>query len=84
MRTYVIDKITKNNLAILDFAPRKDDRFAININGKNCECIVNCVLYELHEKATLVFVTIHEPYYSEMIKDIKWNLNNANPLDLYL
>lgn len=58
---FVIDKTTKCNLGILDFTPRKE-----------IEVVVECVLYEPLEHATLVFVSIVEPYYTAIAKEIKW------------
>ena len=74
MNIFVIDKTSKNNLAMLDFIPRQEERIVINTKWKNLECIVACVLYEPNEHAVLVFVDIVEPYYSAMVSDIKWNL----------
>lgn len=53
---FVIDKTTKCNLGILDFTPRKDDRISMKASEwKKIEVVVECVLYEPLEHATLVF-----------------------------
>lgn len=70
---FVIDKTTKCNLGLLDFIPRKDDR--ISMKKSECEemeVVVECVLYEPLEHTTLVFVNIVEPYYTPLLKEIKW------------
>lgn len=70
---FVIDKTTKCNLGVLDFTPRKDDRISMKASdGKEIEVVVKCVLYAPWEHATLVFVSIVEPYYTAMVKEIKW------------
>lgn len=74
---FVIDKTTKCNLGVLDFTPRKDDRISIKASikaskWKEIEVVVECVLYEPLEHATLVFVNIVEPYYTALVKAIKW------------
>ena len=70
---FVIDKTTKCNLGILDFTPRKDDRISMKASEwKEIEVVVECVLYEPLEHATLVFVSVVEPYYTAMVKEIKW------------
>lgn len=70
---FVIDKRTKCNLGVLDFIPRKDDRISMKASEwKEIEVVVECVLYEPLEHATLVFVSIIEPYYISMVKEIKW------------
>lgn len=70
---FVIDKTTKCNLGILDFIPRKDDRISIKVSEwKEIEVVVECVLYEPLEHATLFFVSIVEPYYTTIVKEIKW------------
>lgn len=70
---FVIDKITKQNLGMLDFIPRKDDRIVLKLSEwTKAECVVACVLYEPLENGVLVFVDIAEPYYSKMISEIKW------------
>lgn len=73
MNIFVIDKASKQNLGILDFIPRKDERLVLQENTwKNIECIVACVLYEPRENGILIFVDIVEPYYSSMVSEIKW------------
>lgn len=73
MSIFVIDKASKQNLGILDFIPRKDERLVLKDGAlKNIECVVACVLYEPVEHATLIFVDIVEPYYSSMVSEIKW------------
>lgn len=70
---FVIDKITKCNLGVLDFTPRKDDRISMKASEwKEIEVVVECVLYDPLEHATLVFVSIVEPYYTAMVREIKW------------
>ena len=70
---FVIDKTTKCNLGVLDFTPRKDDRISMKASEwKEIEVVVECVLYEPLEHATLVFVSVVEPYYTAMVKEIKW------------
>lgn len=70
---FVIDKTTKCNLGVLDFTPRKDDRISMKASEeKEIEVVVECVLYEPLEHATLVFVNIVEPYYTALVKAIKW------------
>lgn len=70
---YIIDKATKQNLGMLDFIPRKDDRIALKLSEwTNAEGVVSCVLYEPLENAVLIFVDVFEPYYSKMVSDIKW------------
>ena len=72
MNIFVIDKNTKENLGIIDFIPRKDDRIILNKTWKNLEYKVECVVYEPKEHAVFVFVNIVEPEYSAMLSDIKW------------
>lgn len=70
---FVIDKTTKCNLGVLDFTPRIDDRISMKASEwKEIEVVVECVLYEPLEHATLVFVNIVEPYYTALVKAIKW------------
>nr|DAH30218.1 MAG TPA: hypothetical protein [Caudoviricetes sp.] len=72
---FVIDKATKCNLGVLDFIPRKDDRISMKASEWKeieVEVVVECVLYAPWEHATLVFVSIVEPYYTAMVKEIKW------------
>ena len=41
---FVIDKITKCNLGVLDFTPRIDDRISMKPSeGKEIEVVVECV-----------------------------------------
>lgn len=71
---FVIDKTTKCNLGVLDFTPRIDDRISMKASeGKEIEVVVECVLYEPLEHATLVFVNIVEPYYTALVKAINGN-----------
>ena len=71
--SFVIDKTTKCNLGILDFTPRKDDRISMKESEwKEIEVVVEGVLYEPLGHVTLVFVSIVEPYYTAMVKEIKW------------
>ena len=73
MNVFVIAKCTKENIGVLDFMPRKEERLVLKDGAwKNIECVVECVLYEPTEHAVLVFVNIVEPYYSAMISEIKW------------
>lgn len=74
MNIFVIDKASKNNLGMIDFIPKNQDRIVLNNHWKNYELIVTCVLYEPKEHAILVFVDMVEPYYSAMVNDIKWNM----------
>lgn len=74
MITYIVDIATKNNLAMCDIVPRKGERIALDINGKTLEYVVGCILYDLSSKSVIVFVSIVPSYYTEMEKDIKWNL----------
>lgn len=70
---FVINKNTKCNLGIIDFIPHKGDRISMKASEwKEIEVVVECVLYEPLEHATLVFVSIVEPYYTAMVKEIKW------------
>lgn len=72
MNIFVIDKITKKNIGMIDFLPRTEERIILNTQWKNLECIVVCVVYEPKEHAILVFVNVVENYYEKMIKDIEW------------
>lgn len=74
MNIFVIDKATKNNLGMINFIPRKDDRIVLDRTWENYELIATCVIYEPKEHAVLVFVDMVKPYYAGMINDIKWNL----------
>ena len=74
---FVIDKVTKRNLGILDFIPRKEERLMLKDGeSKNIECVVDCILYEPREHGVLIFVDIVEPYYSVMVSDIKLKYNS--------
>lgn len=77
MVTYIVDIATKNNLAMCDIVPSKDDRIALAIKGETLECVVECVLYDLPSKGVIVFVSIVPPYYTEMENNIKWNLKKG-------
>lgn len=73
MNIFVIDKVTKKNLGILDFIPRKEERLVLKDGEwKFIECVVACVLYEPREHGVLIFVDIVEPYYSAMVSEIQW------------
>lgn len=71
---FVIDKLTKYNLGVIDFIPRKEDHIAFKIpdTNKKIEVEVECILHEPASEATLVFVNMVEPYYESLVKDIKW------------
>lgn len=70
---FVIDKITKENLGIIDFIPRREERIILKSKRQNnLECKVCCIMYHPIEHAVLVFVDVVEPYYSKMISEIKW------------
>ena len=70
---FVIDKGTKENLGVIDFTPRREERIILKRNEwHSLECKVCCIVHELREHATLVFVDVVEPYYSKMIAGIKW------------
>lgn len=70
---FVIDTVTRCNLGNISFIPHKDDRISMKASGKEIEVVVNCVLYAPWEHATLIFVNIVEPYYTDMVKEIKWS-----------
>ncbi len=70
---FVIDKAVKQNLGVIDFIPRREERIILNNGWREFECIVCCVVYEPREHGILVFVDVVEPYYSKMISDIKWS-----------
>lgn len=71
---FVIDTATRCNLGNISFIPHKDDRISMKASdGKEIELVVNCVLYAPWEHATLIFVNIVEPYYTAMVKEIKWS-----------
>ena len=70
---FVINKVTKRNLGTLDFIPRKADRISMKSSEwKEIEVVVEGVLYVPLEHATLVFVNVVDPYYTAMVKEIKW------------
>ena len=70
---FVIDTSKRCNLGNISFIPHKDDRISMKASEwKEIEVVVECVLYEPLEHATLVFVSIVEPYYTAMVKEIKW------------
>lgn len=70
---FIINKSTKCNLGTIDFIPQKNDRISMKASEwKEIEVVVECVLYEPLEHATLVFVNIVDPYYTAMVKEIKW------------
>lgn len=71
---FVIDTKTNENIAIIDFIPRREDRIIINSQWKNLECKVGCVLYHPKENAILIFVDVVDNYYESKIKDIKWDI----------
>lgn len=77
MNIFVIDNAVKENIGIIDFIPRREERLILNTQWKNLECTVACVVYIPKENAVLVFVNVVESYYEKMIKDIKW-YNNTN------
>lgn len=73
MNIFVIDKVSKRNLAIIDFTPKKEDRIhLVDSFGREIECIVECLLFEPKERNILIFVSVVEPYYSAMVKEIVW------------
>ncbi len=54
---FIIDKATKQNLGMLDFIPRKDDRIVLKISEwTRAEGVVVCVLYEPLENGILVLL----------------------------
>jgi hypothetical protein len=67
---FVIDKDIKECIGSIDFIPHREERFLFNSN----EYKIACVLYHPKEHSILVFVTLVDRYYSNMIKDIKWNI----------
>lgn len=73
MNIFVIDKANKQNLGIIDFIPRKEERIILNIGWKNLECKVCCIVYNPNEHGVLVFVDVVENYYDIMIGEIKWS-----------
>lgn len=71
---FLIEKTSLINLGNIGFLPRKDERIILRTkNGKNGECIVDCVVYDPMNNATLIFVDVFiNEYYEGKIKDIKW------------
>lgn len=49
MNIFVIDKATKNNLAMTDFIPRKEERIVIDAGWKIFKCVVETILYKPKE-----------------------------------
>ena len=72
MNIFVIDKAIKENIGMIDFIPRREERIVLNTQWKNLECKVACVVYVPNQNAALVFGDVVENYYEKMIKDIKW------------
>lgn len=74
---FVIDKTTKCNLGLIDFIPRKDDRISMKASEwGEIEVVVECVLYEPLEHATLVFVSVVKLYYTAMVNEIKGKIKS--------
>lgn len=73
MNIFVIDKAVKQNLGVIDFIPRREERIILNNEWENLECKVCCVVYEPKEHGVLVFVDVVENYYEKMINEIKWS-----------
>lgn len=73
MNIFVIDKAVKQNLGVIDFIPRREERIILNNGWKNLECKVCCVVYSPKEHVVLVFVDVVENYYEKMISEIKWS-----------
>lgn len=69
---FVVDKDTKEHIANIDFIPRKEERIIVNKNNSNIEYKVKAVVYNVSINGTIVFVELVQPYYSNIIKDIKW------------
>lgn len=69
---FIIDRDTKENVGMIDFLPRKEERIIINYNGRNLEYKVYRVVYHPSENGVLVFVDLVDNYYEKMIKNIKW------------
>lgn len=69
---FVIDTATRCNLGTISFIPHKDDRISMKASGKEIEVVVGCVLYAPWEHVTLIFINIVDPYYTAMVKEIKW------------
>lgn len=76
MNIFVIDKATKKNLGIIDFIPNRQDRIMLKIvvdgTWTDGECIVESIFYYPENHGILVFISVVEPYYYNMIKDIEW------------
>lgn len=73
MNIFVIDKATRQNLGILNFIPRIEEHIVLKESEtENIECIVECVLYDPREHAVIIFVNIVEPYYTSLLKEVKW------------
>jgi hypothetical protein len=75
---FIIDKNKKECIGIIDFIPRKEERFFFNDN----EYIVDCILYcpsknNPQKNIILVFVKLVERYYSNIIKDITWDIEKV-------
>lgn len=74
MNIFVIDKASKKNVGIIDFIPQKGDRIVVKPSlWKNCECIVECILYCPEDHGVIIWVSMVEPYYYNMLKDIEWH-----------
>lgn len=73
MNIFVIDKAVKQNLGVIDFIPRREERIILNNEWENLECKVCCVVYKPKEHGVLVFVDVVENYYEKMINEIKWS-----------
>ena len=77
MNIFVIDKKTKNNIGIIDFIPKRQERIILNTsNWKEYEYVVDCILHYPKEHGILVFVDmvpITDFQYAQIIKDIKWS-----------
>ena len=69
---FIIDRDTKENVGMIDFLPRREERIIINYNGRNLEYKACCVVYHPSENGVLVFVDLVDNYYEKMIKNIKW------------
>lgn len=70
---FVIEEATKCNLGVIDFIPNRGDRISMKASEwKEIEVVVECVLHDPLEHATLVFVNKVEPCYIKIMNDIKW------------
>lgn len=69
---FIIDIDTKENVGLIDFIPRREERIIINYKGRNVEYKVRCVVYYPRNNAILVFSDLVSNYYEKMIEDIKW------------